>query len=114
MTSLRWPDRLFAGALVRRSSAYWAGVRLIVFAALGLPPAISSGEGLAISAGVGTLLIVIAAAGVLSYWETHRRNELLLLANLGTRPTTIAVLIFTPIVLLEIGATLALVLWSRS
>ena len=113
MTSLRWPDRLFAGALVRRSSAYWAGVRLIVFAALGLPPAIS-GEGLAISAGVGTLLIVIAAAGSLSYWETHRRNELLLLANLGTPPTTIAVLIFTPIVLLEIGATTALVLWSRS
>ena len=113
MTSLRLPDRLFAGALLKRSGAFWVGVRLIILAATGLPPAIA-GEGGAISTGAGTLLIVIAAAGALTYWETHRRNEPLLLANLGTPPTTIAVLIFTPIVLLEIGMTLALVLWSRS
>ena len=113
MTSLRWPDRLFADALVRRSGALWVGVRLIILAALKLPPAVWGWE-VTIAVGAGTSLIVIAAAVALSYWETHRRNELLLLANLGTSPATIAVLIFTPIVLLEIGATLALVLWSRS
>ncbi|HEX2091138.1 MAG TPA: hypothetical protein VHG28_02005 [Longimicrobiaceae bacterium] len=101
------PDRLFARALVARSARLWLGVRVMLMASVAaarLPP---------LAPGAVLSIVAVVAGIALGYLEARRRNELLLLAELGTHPGTIALLVCAPVLLLELCAA-GVVLWIRS
>jgi hypothetical protein len=84
-------------AVLRRALTLWLMVRLVVTALL-------------LSAGAHpywlypkAALIVISSVGYLSWLDTRRRNEHLLLANLGTPRWLIHGLRVAPVLILEIG-----------
>lgn len=73
------PDRLFTFALLRRALYLWVGVRLLV--------ALGGGGGAGRSGllpfPLGPTGLVVLTVGLLGLLEARRRNEHVLLANLG-------------------------------
>jgi hypothetical protein len=84
-------------AVLRRALTLWLMIRLVVTAFL--VPAGAHPFWLHPKAA----LIVIASVGYLSWLDTRRRNEHLLLANLGTPRWLIHGLGFAPVLILELG-----------
>jgi len=100
---MRLPDRRFTAALLRRALYLWIGVRLLVALAggggvsdRGLRPLTSRATGL-----------VVLLVGFLSLLEARRRNEHLLLANLGVPETSLAGLSLLSAILGETAVWLA-------
>lgn len=83
-------------AVLRRALTLWLMLRLVVTAllvVLGAHPFWLHPK---------AALIIIASVGSLSWLDTKRRNEHLLLANLGTPRWFIHGLAFAPVVILEL------------
>ena len=94
--------------VLRRALLFWLLMRIlaavmIAFAAESSP----LGAGPPHIMGFKGALIVAVATGFVGLIDVRRRNEDLLLANLGTAPSRIRVLAFAPPALLETLALLA-------
>jgi hypothetical protein len=94
---MRFPERLFAVALLRRALFLWIGVRLLV--------AVAGGGGVG---GRGLLPLAFRAAGLvvlavsfLALLEARRRNEQVLLANFGVSQGTLVGMSVLPAALAE-------------
>jgi hypothetical protein len=94
---MRIPDRLFALALVRRALFLWIGVRLLV--------ALAGGGGAATSGLIPLTArmtaLVVLLVGFLNFLEARRRNEDVLLANLGVAQASVAALSVLPAIMAE-------------
>lgn len=100
------PERTLSRMLLRRSLAFWPGVRLMMLAAL-LMAALSSGEPFPLRNLVAPFpLVSVPLTAVLAVLETWRRHEHLLFANLGTGPVGIAALAVVPPLLGELALVL--------
>ncbi|HEX6090126.1 MAG TPA: hypothetical protein VFZ13_08200 [Gemmatimonadales bacterium] len=107
MNVLPVPDRLFTVPIILRGSFIWGCLR----AALALLPWFMSGfeERFTVAVTVGAaawIVLVVAALGLL---DIRRRNEHLLLANLGFRQRTLAILAGLPAFVGEVAIAAA---WS--
>jgi hypothetical protein len=94
---MRFPDRRFTTALLRRAVFLWFGVRLLV--------ALAGGGGVG---GHGLLPLAPQAAGLvvllvgfLGVLEARRRNEHLLLANFGVPEGSLGGLSVLPAIIAE-------------
>ena len=105
MNVLPVPDRLFTVPILLRGSLVWACLR----AALTLLPWLMSGFDepftTAVTARAAAWIVLVAAA--LGLIEMRRRNEHLLLANLGFRQRTLAILAGLPALIGEVAMALA-------
>jgi hypothetical protein len=82
--------------LLRRSLAFWPGVRLMVLVPL-LILAAAAGEPLPLGFLVAPFPVVsVPVTAALTVLETWRRREHLLFANLGTGPVGVAALAVVP------------------
>ena len=95
---LRLPPWPIAAAILLRGVVIWAGLRL-GFQFLGV---------FAFGRVPGVALALILLVGILGWIEAERRNEVLLLANLGVGPIMIIVLTAGPAVVLELLLRVAL------
>lgn len=93
------PDALFTRAVMMRAAVLWLGLRLAI-ACSGLLAGI-----LLLPVGVAVSLIIVAATVFLAAIELRRRDEFLLLGNLGHSPVVLLALSALPAVPLEIVFT---------
>lgn len=106
MSGWTLPERTLSWMLLRRSLAFWPGVRLMVLVML-LMAAVSAGEPFPLGSLVAPFpLMSVPVTAALAVLETRRRREHLLFANLGTGPAGVAALAAVPPLLGE--AALAL------
>ncbi|MGE5925725.1 MAG: hypothetical protein ACM357_00095 [Gemmatimonadota bacterium] len=94
------PDRTFAIPVLGRGLTIWAAAR----AALALASWLMAGraEPLTLAVTRGASAWVVLVAGVLGLLEIRRRNEHLLLANLGVSQPTLAALAGIPALIGEL------------
>ena len=109
MPGLALPERTFGWTVARRGAALWAGVRVLLMAGTG---AVLAPEGVPTFAelvwlGPRAALLAALLPAVLTVLETRRRNEHLLLANLGTGPGGVFALALAPALLAEVLLRLA-------
>lgn len=95
----KFPPRVFAGWLMRRTLFIWLCIRAVFLAILSL---FTMANGSVLPAAPFTAFrqhMFLALLSVsLSYLEAHRRNELLLLANLGvSRVAAVATMGLLPV-----------------
>jgi hypothetical protein len=83
-------------AVLRRALVLWVLIRVAVAGLLLLAK-----DGHPLSIDPRAALIIVATVGVLSWVDTKRRNEDVLLANLGTSRWTIHVVSVGPALMLE-------------
>lgn len=95
------PERTFARTVLLRGLAFWPGVRLLLAAPAMLAAVLAGRPPTAMLAPEPAPLVVVVAAA-LTFWETRRRGEHLLLANLGTGPAGVALLSLAPPLLAEV------------
>jgi hypothetical protein len=100
---MRFPDRRFTTALLRRAVFLWLGVRLLVALAGGGGV---GGRGLVPLAPRGAGLVVLLV-GFLGLLEARRRNEHVLLANFGVPQGRLAGLSVLPALIAETMVWLA-------
>ena len=101
MRGLLLPERTFGRALLLRSLAVWLPARVLLAATVllgdgGVAPAD------AVFLSPRMALGVALAAAFLAMWDTRRRNEHLLLANLGVGPAAQWGLALVPALLGEV------------
>jgi hypothetical protein len=108
MSGWTLPERTLSRMLLRRSLAFWPGVRLMVLVPL-LLVAAAAGEPVSLGLLVAPFpLVSVPVTAALAVLETWRRHEHLLFANLGTGPVGVAALAVVPPLLGE-AALLVLV-----
>jgi hypothetical protein len=96
MSGWTLPERTLSRMLLRRSLAFWPGVRLLVVVPL-LLLAAAAGEPVSPGLLVAPIpLISVPVVAALAVLETRRRHEHLLFANLGTGPAGVAALAVAP------------------
>lgn len=96
MSGWTLPERTLSRMLLRRSLAFWPGVRLMAAVML-LLMAASAGEPLPLGILVAPFpLVSVPVTAALAVLETRRRREHLLFANLGTGPAGVAALAVVP------------------
>ena len=103
---MRFPDRVFARPLLIRGTLLWAGARgclaLITWLVAGMEGPVTPQVTVEAAAWI---IIVVGALGLL---EARRRNEHLLLANLGIYQRTLGLLAAVPALAGEVVIALAL------
>ena len=95
------PDRVFTQPLLGRGAWIWATLRLGIALGAWLMSGLSEPFSLAVTGGAAAWIAMVAT--VLGVVELRRRNEHLLLANLGFGPRALAALAAVPAVLGEIA-----------
>lgn len=96
------PEPTLARTLLRRSLAFWPGVRLLLLVPVLIAMA-ASGEPVSLAFLVAPLpLFAVPVTAALALLETWRRHEHLMFANLGTGPAGIAALATVPPLLGEL------------
>jgi hypothetical protein len=105
MNVLPVPERLFSAPMLMRGALIWGFVR----AGLALVPWLMAGfeEPFTVNVTVGAAAWIVLVVGALGLIEVRRRNEHLLLANLGFRQRTLAVIAGLPAVVGEVAIALA-------
>ena len=103
---MRLPDRIFAQPLLVRGALLWAGVRSAMALIAWLMAGMEGAPTLEVTVKAAAwIVLVVGGLGIL---ELRRRNEHLLLANLGIYQRTLGLLAAAPALLGEIAIALAL------
>ena len=100
-TGLRMPDWTFTGPLLGRSALIWASARACLAFVNWAVAGFAGPFSLAVTAKAA--IWTAAVVGVLGVLELRRRNEHLLLANLGIPQRTLAALATVPAILGELA-----------
>jgi hypothetical protein len=103
---MRIPDRVYTRPLLLRGALLWGVSR--AFLAFGTWITLGVGSRFTLAVTVQAAAWIVIVVGLLGLLELRRRNEHLLLANLGIYQRTLGMLAAVPALLCEIAMALAL------